>query len=213
MFQYWWDGDHHTYRKTCSAWWCNLFQFKLPPVPIKVDLNDDMHPCFTLGTPSLLAQLLYQGTGRQPFLQELWSGVLSQMFLAISPCSISLYINKCCQLTYLLLFFFASPCRGWYQILMRHHLESLPCHHIIIQYQWIAYKIVRILDPTIYLYFMYYYILSKLYITTIIIFSIGASCPKPSPNRPCANVPRHHLSVHLQPLPKQPLLFDRMEPS
>ena len=130
-----------------------------------------------------------------------------------SPCSISLYINKCCQLTYLLLFFFACPCRGWYQILMRHHLESLQCHHIIIQYQWIAYKIVRILDPTIYLYFMYYYILSKLYITTIIIFSIGASCPKPSPNRPCANVPRHHLSVHLQPLPKQPLLFDRMEPS
>lgn len=109
--------------------------------------------------------------------------------------------------------FFASPCRGWYQILMRHHLESLQCHHIIIQYQWIAYKIVRILDPTIYSYFMYYYILSKLYITTIIIFSIGASCPKPSPNRPCANVPRHHLSVHLQPLPKQPLLFDRMEPS
>lgn len=85
MFQYWWDGDHHTYRKTCSAWWCNLFQFKLPQVPIKVDLNDDMHPCFTLGTPSLLAQLLYQGTGRQPFLQELWSGVLSQMFLAIPP--------------------------------------------------------------------------------------------------------------------------------
>ena len=112
-------------------------------------------------------------------------------------------------------FFLNSPCRGWYQILLRHHLESLQFHHIIIWYQWIAYEIVRILDPTIYLYFMYYYILSKLYISLLSYFPWVHRCimPKTFTNRPCANVPRHHLSVHLQPLPKQPLLFDRMEPS